>query len=112
MAATLPPGDDRPVTVLLLEDSQIDAELARSYLDAGDASFSVIHVADREAFVAALDAGGIDIILADYLLPGFDGLQALGLARTRLPDVPFLFVSGIVGEEFATDALKQGRPTM
>ena len=108
MAATPPPGDDRPVTVLLLEDSQIDAELARSYLGSGDASFSVIHVADREAFEAALDAGGIDIILADYLLPGFDGLQALGLARARVPDVPFLFVSGVVGEEFATDALKQG----
>ncbi|WP_374447974.1 response regulator [Stella sp.] len=97
------------VTILLLEDSQIDAELARSYLAAGGAGdHRVIHVADRAGYEAALDAGGIDIILADYLLPGFDGLQALAMARRRAPDVPFLFVSGVVGEEFATDALKQG----
>jgi CheY-like chemotaxis protein len=96
------------VTVLLLEDSLIDAELARSYLAAGGHDYDVLHATDRPGFEAALQGGGIDIILSDYLLPSFDGLQALKLAREALPNVPFLFVSGVVGEEFATDALKQG----
>ncbi|BBK38478.1 hypothetical protein STAQ_35560 [Allostella sp. ATCC 35155] len=102
------PPDRSEVTVLLLEDSQIDAELARSYLAAAGGGYRFVQAGDRPEFEAALAAGGIDIILADYLLPGFDGLQALAIARVQVPTVPFLFVSGVVGEEFATDALKQG----
>ena len=56
----------------------------------------------------AMEAGGFEIILADYSLPDFDGLTALRIAKDRYPDMPFIFVSGVVGEEFATDALRQG----
>ncbi|BBK32939.1 PAS domain S-box-containing protein [Stella humosa] len=102
------PDPQGRVTILLLEDSEIDAELTRLHLAAGRHEYQIVHATDRAGFVASLEAGGLDLVLADYLLPGFDGLQALRLARIYAPDVPFLFVSGVVGEEFATDALKQG----
>jgi PAS domain S-box-containing protein len=59
-------------------------------------------------FVAALKQGDFDIILADYTLPSFDGLSALKIARERSPQVPFLFVSGTLGEDVAIEALKAG----
>jgi DNA-binding NtrC family response regulator len=52
--------------------------------------------------------GGFDLILADYTLPSFDGLSALRIVRQQLPDVPFIFVSGTLGEEVAIEALKMG----
>ena len=65
-------------------------------------------VANRREFVAALKRRDVDIILADYSLPDFDGLSALTIARRCSPRSPFIFVSGVVGEEFATNALKRG----
>lgn len=97
-----------PIRILLLEDSAIDAELLEGHLARSSLEFSIECVADRASYMSAIARGGIDIILADYSLPDFDGLTALHVARQELPDVPFLFVSGVVGEEFATDALKQG----
>ena len=58
--------------------------------------------------MAALAQGGFDLILSDFSLPGFDGLSALGMALDRFPDVPFILVSGILGEERAIDSLKRG----
>ena len=63
---------------------------------------------NKRTFVGALDSLAPDLILSDYSLPGFDGLSALGLARTRLPDVPVVIVSGAIGEETAIDVLKAG----
>ena len=65
-------------------------------------------VPSRDAFAAALEEGGIDLILADYALPGFDGLSAMRLAKELRPSVPFIFVSGTLGEEVAIEALKSG----
>jgi signal transduction histidine kinase len=62
----------------------------------------------REAFLNALREGGYDLILADYSIPGFDGMTALGLAREEAPEIPFLFVSATIGEELAIDAMHQG----
>ena len=59
-------------------------------------------------YLDAIDAGGFEIILANNSLPDIDGLAALRIAKNRYPDVPFIFVSGGVGEEFVNDALKQG----
>ena len=96
------------VRVLLLEDSAIDAELLNGQLQRLPRRYEVERVASRRAFEAAVARGGFDIILADYSLPDFDGFTALGIAKARVPDVPFIFISGVVGEEFATDALKDG----
>ncbi|OHC65656.1 MAG: hypothetical protein A3H93_18710 [Rhodocyclales bacterium RIFCSPLOWO2_02_FULL_63_24] len=94
--------------ILLLEDEPIDAELAMRALRKAGIDFSSLRVESRDAFVAALDDFRPDIILADYRLPAFDGLQALAIAIERAPDVPFIFVSGAMGEEFAIETLHQG----
>jgi PAS domain S-box-containing protein len=93
--------------ILLVEDSDLDAELTAAALaDAG-----IEHVIDRvqtpEAFESALDASP-DLILSDYVLPHFSGMAALRIARTRRPEVPFIFVSGVLGEELAIESIKGG----
>jgi PAS domain S-box-containing protein len=97
-----------PIRILLLEDSEIDAELLAAHLAKADVPFVLERVVNRRDFVAALEAGGCDVILADFSLPDFDGLSALNIARAVQPEIPFIFVSGVVGEEFATNALKRG----
>jgi len=97
-----------PVHILLLEDSDIDAELLSGHLAKGDLEVRIERVARRGDFMAALDRGEMDIILADFTLPDFDGLSALSLAQERASETPFIFVSGVIGEEFATHALRRG----
>jgi len=94
--------------ILLLEDEPLDAELSVRALRKAGIEFSTMRVETRDAFVAALEEFRPDIILADYHLPAFDGLQALAIAVERAPDVPFIFVSGAMGEEFAIETLHQG----
>ncbi|HEX8200980.1 MAG TPA: PAS domain S-box protein, partial [Isosphaeraceae bacterium] len=97
-----------PIAILLLEDSPLDAELIGARLSKGGIDYAMRRVETRGEFLAALRAGPIDLILADYSLPSFDGLAALELARHECPDTPFLFVSGGLGEEVAIDSLKRG----
>lgn len=96
------------VRALVLEDSAIDADLLESHMIRSGVRFVSKRAAGRRDYMEAIAAGGFDIILADYSLPDFDGLTALRIAKSRHPDLPFIFVSGVVGEEFATDALKEG----
>jgi PAS domain S-box-containing protein len=96
------------VRVLLLEDSPLDAELVCARLAKAGVDCEFERVESREDFVAALDRGAFDIILADYSLPSFDGLSALEIAHAHSPHVPFLFVSGGLGEEVAIESLKRG----
>src|SRR5262245_11340469 len=100
-----PPGALR---LLMLEDSPLDAGLITEALAAGGLRCDVRRVETREAFAAALEGGAPDLLLSDYALPGFDGLSALELARARHPEVPFVIVSGVLGEEVAIEALKRG----
>ncbi|WP_108395689.1 response regulator [Devosia submarina] len=93
--------------ILLLEDSDIDAELLETHLAAGPLTFEIERATSRVEFERLLK-GEHDVILADYSLPDFDGLAALEIARGRRPQTPFIFVSGVVGEDFATNALLQG----
>lgn len=97
-----------PLRVLHLEDNSTDAELVRATLEAEAIQSELTRVEAEPEFVAALKPGDFDIILADYTLPSFDGLSALKLAQERLPDVPFIFVSGTLGEDVAIEALKTG----
>ena len=94
--------------ILLLEDSPLDAELTLSTLKAGGVRCETTRVETRDEFAAAVKAGGFDVILADYALPDFDGVSALRIAAVEAPDVPFIFVSGSIGEELAIECLKQG----
>ena len=97
-----------PLRILLLEDNSEDAELIRELLEADLGVCEMTRVQTRAEFVAALENGDIDLILADYQLPSFDGLSALKLALSARPDLPFIFVSGTLGEEVAIEALKIG----
>jgi signal transduction histidine kinase len=94
--------------ILLLEDSRLDAELALTRLTEGGVASEVVRVETRADYVAELERDRFDLILADYSLPSFDGGSALAIARERCPEVPFIFVSGALGEELAIETLKDG----
>ena len=97
-----------PLRLLQLEDNTVDAQLIIATLNEGGIPCQSQIVDTRQAFVAALKEGRMDLILADYSIPGFDGMTALILARQHCPNVPFLFVSATIGEELAIDAMHQG----
>ena len=94
--------------MLLLEDSPRDAELIHACLAQGGINCVLRRVHSRGEFETALSEDCPDLILSDSSLPGFDGLAALKIARGSCPDVPFLFVSGAIGEERALETLRQG----
>src|ERR671921_327795 len=98
----------KALRVLNLEDSSLDAELVHATLNDGGVECEILRVQTHADFVAALESGGFDLILADYSLPSFDGLSALEVAQEMSPDVPFVLVSGALGEERAIEALKSG----
>jgi signal transduction histidine kinase/CheY-like chemotaxis protein len=97
-----------PLRILLLEDDTHDAELIQELLEADHFVCEVTRVQTRAEFVAGLENAGINLILADYKLPSFDGLSALKLALDARADLPFIFVSGSLGEEVAIEAVKIG----
>lgn len=94
--------------ILHLEDDPMDAELVLMTLSGQGLNCEVQVVSRREEFGAALERGGIDLILADFALPAFDGMTALAMVREQYPDLPFVFVSGKLGEEAAIESLKSG----
>ena len=96
------------VRVLHLEDAPLDTQLFDLLLRQAGMDWDIVRVASRDDFVAALDQGGVDVIVSDYRLPGYDGLHAMHEARTRRPEVPFVFFTGNLGEARAIEALKSG----
>jgi PAS domain S-box-containing protein len=99
---------NRRLRILHLEDDPGDAELVQETMAGEGIDCDVLVVATREAFVAELEQGGIDLILVDYALPTFDGMSALAIVRERRLDLPFIFVSGRLGEEAAIESLRSG----
>ena len=98
----------RSLHILHVEDDTADAELTQDALETEGVACYVTRVETESNFLIALHKGGFDLILADYALPSFDGLSALRIARQQQPDLPFIFVSGTMGEEVAIEALKIG----
>ncbi len=98
----------QPLRILSVEDDPKDTELIRDLLETEGIVCEVTQVDTKAALLASLEQGGIDLILADYSLPSFDGISALKLAMKACPEVPFIFVSGTLGEEVAIEALKIG----
>src|SRR6266481_3895660 len=92
----------------MLEDDAADAELTRFTLRKGGLHFSVVRVDSKEEFLNELEHRPPALILSDYSLPGFDGNEALILARQKCPETPFIFVTGTMGEEVAIETLKNG----
>ena len=94
--------------ILHLEDDPNDAVLVQHTLETAGVSCAINCVQNRDDFVAALERGGVSMIFSDFSVPTFDGFAALEIARTRFPDIPFILVSGTLGEERAIDSLKRG----
>src|SRR5688572_28293993 len=95
--------------VLMLEDDAADAELCERELRRGGVEPKTLRVAARETFERALHEFAPDIILSDFNLhTAFDGLTALDIALERAANVPFIFVSGSIGEERAAEAIRRG----
>ncbi|MDB5296399.1 MAG: Chemotaxis protein methyltransferase CheR [Phycisphaerales bacterium] len=105
----LPAAPPTRIAVLHVEDSPLDGDLAAARLRRDGLDADITRVDTRAGFEAALRADRPpDLILSDYLLPDFDGMSALRIARELRPQVPFIFVSGVLGEENAIDSLKLG----
>jgi DNA-binding NtrC family response regulator len=98
----------RSARILILEDEAWDAELAQRLLASAGLSLTAVVVETREAFVEQMAAFRPDVILADYHLPGFSGQEALKIAQEHYPHIPFIFWSGVLGDEAAVELIKQG----
>jgi PAS domain S-box-containing protein len=99
---------DALIHILHLEDESMDAKLVQAKLAEAGLAYRVTRVQTRDEFEHILRQNAIDIILADYKLPTYDGMSALRLVLEAYPEIPFIFVSGALGEETAIKALTQG----
>jgi signal transduction histidine kinase len=107
-SVTAPTGGDRELQILHLEDSELDHELALAHLAHGGLRAKVRRIDSEAEFLGALDERGWDAIISDYNLPGFSGLVALNLLKASGRDVPFILVSGEIGEDTAVEAMRNG----
>jgi diguanylate cyclase (GGDEF)-like protein/PAS domain S-box-containing protein len=98
----------QPVKLVVVEDMPTEAEIAVRQLESGGFTCSWKRVDSETALRRALAESSPDLILSDFTLPGFDGISALEIAREVRPDIPFIFLSGTIGEERAIDALQRG----
>jgi diguanylate cyclase (GGDEF)-like protein/PAS domain S-box-containing protein len=98
----------QPVKLVVIEDIPTEAEIAIRQLESGGFSCNWTRVDSEAAFRRRLAESAPDLILSDFTLPGFDGISALEIARAVRPDIPFIFLSGTLGEERAIDALQRG----
>jgi signal transduction histidine kinase len=102
------PAGKPPLRILHLEDSPDDADLIQHALESGGIGGVISRVQSRGEFTTALRQREFDLVMADFSLPGFDGLSALKLVRQLSADLPVILVSGTVGEERAIESLKSG----
>ena len=96
------------INTLFVEDDELDVELAVRALERDRLQVSATRVATEGDLRRALAASRPDVILSDFSMPQFDGLQALHVARAIAPDLPFIFLSGTIGEERAIEAIRLG----
>ena len=106
-----PPGPrplDTPIRVLHLEDNALDAELIQRTLIAQCPQCELVRARGRTDYEAAIDRERFDVILCDYNLPDYSGLEALNIARERQPDAPVVVVTGTLSEDEAVECIKAG----
>ena len=94
--------------ILILEDNQNDADLLNRELNKSGLSFTSETVQTREKFEHALEHFAPDLIISDYSLPSFDAVTAFDIKQNKCPHIPFIIVSGIIGEENAVELIKKG----
>jgi signal transduction histidine kinase len=94
--------------ILILEDDPRDAELAQRLLTREGVGFTAVVVDARAGFEEQLATFSPDVILSDFSLPGFSGAAALQIAQEECPQIPFIIMSGVLGDESAVELIKQG----
>jgi PAS domain S-box-containing protein/putative nucleotidyltransferase with HDIG domain len=108
MTSSEPTTTEKEIQILHLEDDAIDAEMIQTILCSAGISCQIARVQSASEFSEALSEGRYELILADYRLPAYDGISALRFSRENYPDIPFIFVSGTLGEDAAIEGLTQG----
>jgi hypothetical protein len=108
IAATAASKTSRSIKALLVEDSPDEADLV--LMELRRAGFTVVweRVDTESALVAAIGRQAWDVVISDFAMPLFDGLSAFRIVKEHAPNVPFIFVSGILGEERAVEAMRNG----
>ncbi len=96
------------IKLLLVEDDETDALLVIRQLKKDGFEVDHVRVKTRPDMEAELDNGGWDVVISDYAMPGFSGQEALRIFKSRNLDIPFILVSGTVGEDLAVDIMKGG----
>ena len=98
----------RRLRILHLEDEPDFAELVATMLAQDSVDADILRVGDRQGFQEAVVKEKFDLILSDFHLPSFTGLEALAIARKNCPSTPFILISGTIGEAAAIEGLKAG----
>jgi CheY-like chemotaxis protein len=106
--SVLPATPGEPLRILLVEDSLPDVEMIRHILNEAGREVALVAVETRDAFETELNRRPPHLILSDYWLPTFNGSKALEIAKRVAPQIPFIFVTGVLGEEVAIEMLKEG----
>lgn len=96
------------IQILIIEDSEDDSELLQRLLKKNGLNFQCVIVEDWENLVSVFGSNEWDLVLSDYSLPGFNGMDALKFVREKNKDLPFIILSGDIGEEIAVDVMKAG----
>jgi signal transduction histidine kinase len=99
---------NKPLSIIHVEDTPDDSDVVRRLLEKEWGECDFLRVETLQQFKEAVQKTPIDIILSDYRLPGFTGIEALEIARTLKPYIPFIFISGMMGEEKAIESLRNG----
>src|SRR5581483_11235387 len=98
----------KPLHILHLEDDLRDAKLIAEILTAEWPELRISHVESQADFVHTLGRDRFDLVLSDFSVPGWDGIEALAATRRHSTDIPFIFCSGTIGEEAAIEAVRRG----
>jgi len=99
---------NKPLRILHVEDEPDFAELVKALFAQDGLKADFQRVGSRKEFEKSLAACQFDLIISDYHLPGFTGLEALAAAKKQCPHVPFILVSGTIGEHAAIESLRAG----
>ena len=104
----MPLSMEKKINILHLEDSYKDAEIIREIVESGGSVSGYFVVDNEKDYLAVLEKESIDLILSDYSLPDFNGNEALKVVRRKCAKIPFIFVSGAIGEDTAIEAMVNG----
>jgi len=96
------------IHILYVDDSQLDRQLVRDVLEREHTGFILTEASSRQEFEKRLDEGNYDLVLSDFNILGFEGLQVIEAVRAKSPDIPVVVITGTGSEEVAVEAMKKG----